>query len=135
MGQLRHWSNASMPHLGYPWPSWTSLAGIDARIVVPIRPSSNVQRPGHKGTRQRPRCPGDWTTTSDRTSSKVVDLGRLVDDVKQTGRPDRCFCLATDEAHDAGRSSRRLAMNLSTPDVTGPDITGTRSTAGGSLSQ
>lgn len=33
-------------------------------------------------------------------SSKVVDFGRLVDDVKQTGKPAwRCY-LAPDEVHD-----------------------------------
>lgn len=59
---------------------------VDARIVVPV-----VQHPGHPAAATWAVVyvrPGDWTTTSDRTSSKVVNFGRLVDDVKQTGKPD-----------------------------------------------
>lgn len=108
--------------------------------IVCTHPHCCSRRPTSRAPGRGQSCPGDWTTTSDRTSSQVVDFGRLVDDVKQTGKPRlvslgnnwRCR-LATDEAHDVGRPSCRLAMNLSKPDVT---TTGHyRTSAGGSLFQ
>lgn len=103
--QLHYWSNASMPHLRLP------LAILDVTCW-----QSRHRRPhccSHPPTTRAPGSgqslhPGDWTTTSDRPSSKVVDFGRLVDDVKQTGKPDWRCRLATDEGHDVG--SRAAAL-------------------------
>lgn len=110
--KLYYWPNASLPHLRSPLTILDVTRWHRRPHCCSHRPTSKA-RPGHPAAASL--YPGDWTTTSDRTSSKVVDFGRLVDDVKQTGKPDWRCCLATDEARDVGRSSRCLAMNLSKP--------------------